>query len=464
MSIIQESIVQNPVKSREENAAGRDFRRSMKCLLALFIVSCIAAPIYFLFHSPTYAMGIIGATVVGLSFYHTPFALMFLIFFFPLEGAFAFSQIGMGSRVIGLVVFLSYLVTRFRGKFYISTPYLLILLFNLFAIFSILWAVNQNAGVEGNKSLTLNVILIFILLNSTSDVRQLRLLLWALFIGGIVVSLMVVFGDVSYASGGEKMGRVILAEGTSPNILGNSILMAFFAGFYFFNEKSKINKFIFIVAGPLMLYAILNTQNRTALGNAVVSPIIAFLFSAKGKYLVKNIAGIIGICILGYGLVYIALNTALLSDYAKERLRASDSNLEESGRIGVWKKGLEFLSQRPFNGWGWKNFPEKFPVHQKSLTSAHNNIVAVAGELGLIGLVMLLFIYFVIFKQILKISHPPLRWMAIVFLMFTLIAGTTETTIIQKGFWYSMGFTLLGIKISEDMDVEKKEISENSKN
>jgi len=270
-------------------------------------------------------------------------------------------------------------------------------------------------------------------------------------------------GQVSYASGGEKMGRVILAEGTSPNILGNSILMGFFAGFYFFNEKSKFNKFIFLIAGPLMLYAILNTQNRTALGNAVIAPIVAFLVSAKGKYLIRNIFGIIGIGFLGYGLIWVALNTDLLSDYAKQRLLATENNLEESGRVGVWKTGLEFLAERPVYGWGWKNFPEKFPVSQKSLTSAHNNIVAVAGELGLIGLVMLLSIYFVIFKQIFKIPRPPIRWMAVVFVMFTLIAGMTETTIIQKGFWYSIGFALLGIKIAGEKDTDKAEISEENK-
>ena len=53
--------------------------------------------------------------------------------------------------------------------------------------------------------------------------------------------------------------------------------------------------------------------------------------------------------------------------------------------------------------------------------------------------------------------------MAVVFFMYTLISGTTETTIIQKGFWYSIGFTLVAIKISTDTAAGKEKIKEDDK-
>jgi len=461
MSIIEGNLSQTQSDLQASIAESRDFdyKRTFKCLLVLFIALSIAALIYFFLHSRMYALGVLGVAVLGLSFYHTPFAFMFLFFFFPLESAYSFSQIGLGSRIIGLIIVVSYLVTRFRGKLIISKSFIPIFIFNLFAILSIIWAVNPSASIEGIKSLTLNVIMIFILVNTIKDLKQMRMLLWAILIGGIISSVMIVQVQASFAQGGEKLGRVILADGTSPNVLGNSILISFLAGFYLFNEKGIFNKIIFILTGPLMLYAILNTQNRTALGTAVLAPLVAFLMSARGKYLIKNILGILLVCMAGYGLFYVALNTDVLSEMAKARLRSSENDLSQSGRVDQWKTGLEFLSQRPINGWGWKNFSEKFPLH-KTVRSAHNNIVAIAGELGVIGLLIWISIYLVILTQTFKLSHPPLRWLAIAFLVYTLITGITSTTIITKGYWYAVGFALLGCNVSGELDIDEKRISE----
>jgi len=434
-----------------------DYQRTIRCILLLLTATVIATGIFFFLSSKIYALLILGLAVVGLSFYHTPFALMFLFFFYPLEGGVALSQIGAGSRVVGLIVMLSYLVTRFRGKIIMPYSFIPILLFLWFATMSLIWAVEPSSTIEGVKSLALNIVMIFVLMNTVKDVKQMKMLLWALFFGGIVASVMIMQGQGAYAGGGEKMGRVVLGEGTSPNVLGNSILICFLGGFYLFNEKGWFNKLLFIAGGPLLLYAILNTQNRTALGTAVLAPIAAFVMSAKGKYLAKNLAGILLICLAGYGLFYVAMNTAILPEMAKERMRTSENDLSESGRVDQWKSGMEFLAQRPLNGWGWKSFPEMFPAY-KPVRSAHNNIVAIAGELGAIGLLIWISIYIVLFLQTMKLTHPPLRWLAVAFLVFTLITGMTSTTIVQKGYWYAIGVAFLAGNISSEIDSDDERI------
>ncbi|HPG41406.1 MAG TPA: O-antigen ligase family protein [bacterium] len=452
--LTREQLVMQTSITEERDA---DYQRTIRCILILLAATVIAAGIFFFLSSKIYAMVILGLAVVGLSFYHTPFALMFLFFFYPLEGGVALSQIGAGSRVVGLIVMLSYVVTRFRGKVIMPKSFIPILMFLWFASLSIIWAVEPSVTVEGTKSLLLNIIMIFILMNTIKDVKQMKMLLWALFWGGVIASIMIAQGQVTYAGGGEKMGRVTLGEGTSPNVLGNSILICFLGGFYLFNEKGWVNKLLFLIGGPLMLYAILNTQNRTALGTAVMAPIAAFLLSAKGKYLVKNILGIGLVCLIGYGMYFAAMNTSLLTEMAKERMRNSENNLEESGRVDQWRSGLEFLAQRPFNGWGWRNFPEMFPDY-KPVKSAHNNIVAIAGELGVTGLLIWISIYIVVFLQTLKLTHPPLRWLAIAFLVFTLITGMTSTTIVQKGYWYAIGVAFLAGNISSEIDSDDERI------
>ena len=425
----------------------RDIKKSNISIVILLAAVLIGAAIYLLANSLIHAAIVVGLVLFILSLYHTPVALMALLVFFPLEGASEMAKVGAGSRLIGLLVMASYLINRFRLKIILPREIIPIFLFNWFAIMSYFWALNQQVTFYALIPLTLNVIMIFVMINTIKDERNFRYLMWAVFIGASITSIMILSGSINYAAGGEKMGRVVLSEGTNPNILGNSILFGFLCGFYLFNEKDKIMRLLFIGMGPVMLYCILLTQNRTALGAAVVAPILGFIFSAKGKYVTRSVVSILVIVLIGISMGVTVLYTDVLTQDAKERMKESGGDLEGSGRMNQWRHSIEFLSERPFGGWGYKNFPQKFDPHF-SVRSAHNNFFAIAAEMGFIGLLIWLSIYFICFIRVFKISHPPLKWLMMTMLVFNFMIGMTSTSIIRKGYWYSLGFVLLASTVT----------------
>ncbi len=362
----------------------KELQKTKRSMVLIVIAAIVGAAIYFISGSKVHAAIVVGIVVGATSMYHTPVAIMALLFFFPIEGAFELSKIGAGSRAIGLLVVASYVINKFRLKVVIPREMIPILIFTWFALMSFLWAHVQQATYNGIVALILNVILIIILINTIRDEKNLRFILWAVFLGSITSAFMIIFGQVGYSAGGEAMGRVVLSEGTNPVVLGNSLLLGFLSAFYLFNEKERFAVLGFLVFGPILLYGILKTQNRTALASFVLAPVMGFLFAAKGKYLVKSVVSIVLVTLLGLSVLTIALTTDVLSDQAKARLRGTQSDGDLGGRSEQWKAGLELLSKRPIFGWGYKNFQEMFPEH-KGVRAAHNDLVSIAESWGLLA-------------------------------------------------------------------------------
>jgi hypothetical protein len=87
-------------------------------------------------------------------------------------------------------------------------------------------------------------------------------------------------------------------------------------------------------------------------------------------------------------------------------------------RVTIWNEGLQFFMARPLIGWGTGEYmisvidpssPMNSVARTTNMLSAHNALITVAAENGLLGLVPFIGFLISLFRQAAKSSHPA-RW------------------------------------------------------
>ncbi|MCE5340422.1 MAG: O-antigen ligase family protein [Planctomycetaceae bacterium] len=427
-----------------------DYRKNKMCIAICLFFIFVSALVYFFTGMPKVSMVIAGVPIIILSFFHTQFAFMVLYFFMIFSNLFRFSDDFSISKMIGIVIFFSFLITRLRYKLSLTKPSKFLLVIFAYTILSVLWSVSPIWTCIGIVTITLHIILLLILFNTIRDEINFKFIIWSLVLGALVVSIIIVLGlvDINTSGAGAELERAKLSEGTNSNDLGAAIVICLMGSIYLFLRGNKKEKIILLAIFPVLLIALLKTQARAALGTAFVAPLISFLITGKGRQKFVYIILAILISMSAFGVFKIAMNSNLLSEKSKDRMRATKYNVEESGRLAIWKRGVQFISQKPVFGSGLKTF-HVLVGYEKQISSAHNNIISFTTELGIIGLCLVLGFYFLLFVSILKIPLSSLRWFAISMLMSNICLGITATSYFQKDFWYSIGFIILALRISE---------------
>lgn len=426
------------------NEVGGNPLRTKRCVLVGTLTAAFALIVFLLTGEKALSAGLLGSALLILSLYHTPFALMVLYVLLPLEATMPLSPTFSVSKAMGILVLVSFAFARLGGwKVVFPAPFKAMLALAALAAISIVWALSAAWAAWGLLTLLLQLGLILILVNTIRSQADLRMMMWALVVGGTIASFFLVSGVAAHETGPKGLGRVAFTEeeGASLNSIAANLVICFIAVVYHFLDGRLLRKVLMLSIVPLLLLAILKTQARTALGTAFLAPLVAFVFAATGRKRLTYGMAAIALSCLGYGVVHVALNTNILPVAAQERFRDTQYDLKESGRAEMWNNGIGFFLQRPVQGWGWKNF------HVRSgggkIASAHNNIVSLAAELGVLGLGVCATIYLLLLIGILRVPDVPLRWLGLAFVVATLSLGLTMTTYFQKNFWYALGFAIV---------------------
>ena len=200
----------------------------------------------------------------------------------------------------------------------------------------------------------------------------------------------------------------------------------------------------------LLFIAMVKTQSRMPIIAALSAPVFALILCSQRQKRMKYILMASLIAILAVVSVQWAIQSDLMDDAARERL--ASAGFEESGRLMFWKMGFESFLYRPFHGYGLNNF-ELIPMNPGG-RAAHNNVVAVAVDLGLIGLTLMASIFIILYKQIGRISDTGLKWFGMTMLLYPLMTGITVTNYFKKEFWYSMALAIAVINIGKIKDAQ----------
>lgn len=330
---------------------------------------------------------------------------LLVVVYFSLLHISAVSKI---SNLLSLVFMFLICVVLFLKKKSLFIPRNLfgLIAFSVFVILSLIWSQTpENGGYwRAFRTVPLLTIMTVLLCNYFSDNGQSKVLVWAVYISGFVLSFALIFYNggffdtVSLLVKGLRLGGQVENE----NYLGMSLASAAVVSFFFFVHERRywdVATFLFF---SVMTFA---TGSRTALLGLIVGVFLSVLFLldfSKGNG--KRNAIIIVLSLLVIVLFFVVLFTVPAFARIKERTINMAKSLfghDESGdgstnaRVGMVKLGWEAFKKHPFGGVG---------AGSSGLISdygdLHNNYIEVLASYGIIGFVLYFIPYILSLAQL----------------------------------------------------------------
>ena len=253
--------------------------------------------------------------------------------------------------------------------------------------------------------------------------------LWAA--GGLALGLLAPSDLIFYDT-----KRLALFTGT-PNTLGLMAGLALTGQFFFWKHGRRIispkaDMALFFIVLALLLA----TQSRANLGAFAISA-TAIVIAASAKALrAMALAFFCGALLIAalYGIGQLEpLKTCTPYQRMISLLSHPLQDGSITGRLGIWEVAVESAAERPLTGYGLRMFPqvyEKYMAkHGAELRAqyayvepkgghAHNLVLGVLTELGLLGLLPLLCIYIQAFWPRVAAASSDLRCLQAFFLFF----------------------------------------------
>jgi O-antigen ligase len=242
---------------------------------------------------------------------------------------------------------------------------------------------NSECGLKGVSDVLMYVSFFFLIVNVVDSERRIIQLFWAVVIGIGIGDVTGLWKTISEAVRMHtEMDRLyILSLGAvAPYLV---MVLSLMMGLAYHVRWDKGEWFFIGLVALLSIVALILTYTRS-MWIVLLLVIIIFVFLEKSWW--PAIAAAVLIAGLGLGLA----TSSVIRDRAFELTKLQhDASLES--RFGVWKGALVMAQDRPLLGVGSKCFMAsrvkyQLPVGPDDLRQAHNQLLNVGAETGIIGL------------------------------------------------------------------------------
>ena len=394
---------------------------------------------------------------------------------------------------LSAIVFVFILVSLLGGFKKIKFDIKFLILFGFVAGSHLLSAlVNHSNYLVGNATEILFMVtymLLFIMLNLSQMKRLFNLtavtvqivsFFSALFaLSLLLAKVLVLFkiGNRSYSYGvmnGRLWGIV------NPNASAIFTYISIILALYLIHQGHKYSV-LFKINNTIQVLYFAMMQSRGALLSLLLMIGLYFIFAAKGTFS-KRVITFFSVAILVFGAnvaisyvgsKYLAQQKITVYDLeksknysvddTKEKEKATELHLIEttpSGRTHIWQNALRMASEKPFFGYGIRNFPDYYSEYfskyeiQNSLIGGnfHNIFITVfvsSGIVGLLAFIMLLGYIIQRFVRYLFISKKNSDKLVMI-LFFGMLLGQLfesqimySTNFINIMFWFVAGYGLM---------------------
>ncbi len=342
----------------------------------------------------------------------------------------------------------------------INTP---LLLFFIITCVSVINAVNLSDSIRGGVLRLLQYILItFAVIDGLKDKKHLQITVIAIISGLLFTfcdEIWQVFTGHDFVRGYEPVLNIGLVRATASfkdsNTLGVylSALIPIVLGLALYYYKG-VKKFFMILLTFIVLVAAAFTYSRPTL-LAIYVILLFFGIIRRDKMLITIFV------------IFTLVSPFLLPKTVKDWARAVDYNpirfMCNDDRIAVYLHSLNMIKAHPFIGVGansfmssykyYKTYPEYLGISTLDEMKAHNNILHMAGEVGLIGLGIFFWFLFMLFKscsfiyKTLKDDYTRVISLSLLAgIIAFLINGLTESSLYYSRvaliFWFIVGLSL----------------------
>lgn len=368
-------------------------------------------------------LGAIGAVVVALSpllAYFclkrplvVPYALYVVLL--PFDNVLAISSGATLTKFIGIASTGAILLWAIGRRKFIAPSFTLWLgaLLMLWLSMSALWAIDLKASL-GILPTYVGLFMLYIALSiAPVDAKDFKFIIGAMIAGSLIASAygIAVFHDQSVADAqalADNFGRLSVQIGDNtidPNAYSDAILLPFCLLMMLgLSSKNALVKIGALAGLATMLGAVYVSASRGAI--LAIATAVAYLV-IRSKHRVQIIAVAVVPTVIAFG----------TSSYMLDRF-ADAQHTGAAGRFGIWKVGMEAFRQHWLTGAGIGNYRAIYNsvfihVYQAYTGGwdrpAHNLLVQVSAELGVVGLVLVLVFWF---SQLFLLRHirPDDQW------------------------------------------------------
>lgn len=385
-----------------------------------------------------------------------PIIVFFLGFLFKLNISF---KLLLPLYLFGFLGILNFIIYLYKTKFKFNRehiikylPVLLLLIYLLWAILSTFFSNNKEVSIFGSNNRAeglLTYIWYFGFFCNSFIVSKEECINKILKIFIFVVTFLSImtlinhymsfinfnfFRDFTSIFSNENHYAYYLNMGVIANVLLLLLII---------NDKKKFILYIFCYC--INLYTLILNNTLGCYLSVLLTLIIIFVYCVIMKNNLKKFLLLfilfLGISLVNYKIVFTNLG-GIFSDASKiQKNLLNNSNIEEiydagTNRIGLWVKGVEFISEKPFFGYGIDNLLQRYSkFNDGEITDRpHNEYIQIAAFMGLPALIFyLLFLISVFLKVMLNFKRVPVQ--------FILTSIISNSYLISAFFGVSMFYT-----------------------
>lgn len=274
--------------------------------------------------------------------------------------------------------------------------------FVLLALCSSVWSISPISTLERATALSAGALIAYYL-GVNFSIRELFALLLIILVISTVLSAVValLFPGVGVTGGYSDAWKGIFAH---KNTLGRVAALAI--ALTLFTIANTHAKRLAILLPPLALVLLRSESAGAIVLVAILVAILLLLLTIRRKPDIINV----------YVLLALPLGTALYLGYQASydwlvSILGRDATL--TNRTDIWKVALSFVEQRPFLGYGYSVFWESFPkmdspflfLYGFAPAHAHNGLLQLLLDLGMVGVTLFMISYFVSFHRAIMVMH-----------------------------------------------------------
>lgn len=299
---------------------------------------------------------------------------------------------------LGFITLLSYLLykttditlapsSQLRRYLYLIGTIVISVPFSLYRRGSLMDLINYS-------SVIMFLFLFYRIINSTSKLRS---LIFA-YCSGITVYALYVLKSGSFTD-----DRLFFGGMFDPNDIAYYMLSFIALNLIFVTKKNlifiRIISTIYVIIGIIV---ILKTGSRGGL-IALIMVFVYLFCSIRNTLKISLVTKVVLIVVAVLSLQFVAINTERYQTITDLK---SDYNVtDEEGRIAIWNIGMRLMFAHPFTGVGLNQFPhgvgkdrEERGLASAKWHTAHNSLIQIGAETGLIGFYLFATLCFNAFK------------------------------------------------------------------
>jgi O-antigen ligase len=328
------------------------------------------------------------------------------------------------AETIVVFAILAYLtLTRWRGLLQNLRQVRVFVILTVFAMASALWSQDPAASMRSSVFLAFNTIFALYLIKRFTPEQQMRLFM---LLGALAAFLSIGLALALPKYGVAHTNGVFSWQGifAQKNNLGQAMTFFLAPAFFVRTEKATMSAArIGYIA--LILFLIGMSGSRTAwLATGLLLVFVAFIKVTR-KFQRRDALVLTILCTTAAAVLVVAAGAYLTEGFA---LLGKDATL--TGRTDIWKAVLLSVAKRPLLGYGYAAFWQGFQGESAHVVLAahwmvgyaHNGILEVGLELGLVGVALVLWTVFTAFRDAAASLRPRcpeyvLWYTSIIFLM-----------------------------------------------